>query len=128
MSEQICTLLPNRHRYDGASSIFVATPLMDMVEREEGFVLYCNLPGADCGKVELSIHKGILHVRAGSVLDPIPGKIHVLEICDVVYEARLRLNAAVDTTRVKATFSQGVLRVAMPFSSSGAVCIPVTKG
>lgn len=128
MNEQV-TLLPNRRHLDRATSLFTATPLMDLVEREEGFILYCNMPGVDCDEIDLTVHKGILRIRAEALFSPPPGKIHALEMNDTVYEARLRLTAAVDTAAVTAVLSCGVLRVHLPFAlKSGPVRIPVLRG
>lgn len=128
MSQQII-LLPNRRLLDRDTSLMPVTPLLDLVEREEGFILYCDLPGAESNEIELTFHKGILHIRAAVLLDPVPGKVHALEMGDTVYEARLRLTASVDTDRITAVLAGGVLRVCLPFpSNSGPTRIPVIKG
>lgn len=128
MNQQI-TILPNRRHVDRGTSLITVTPLLDLVEREEGFVLYCDLPGAEGNEIELTFHKGILHIRAAVLLRHMPGKVHALEMGDTVYEARLRLTASVDTDRITATLSGGVLRVHLPFPvSSGMTRIPVIKG
>ena len=129
MNDQVFTLLPNRRRKDRISSMLTATPLMDVVEQEGGYCLYCNVPGADCDSVDLSVDKGVLHLRAEALLEALPGKIHDLEICDIVYEVRLRLTAFVDAARVEAFLANGVLRIFLPFPRKCApVQIPVYAG
>lgn len=130
MSEDVyCVLLPNRRRKDRTSSMLTTTPLMDVVEHAEGYYLYCNVPGTECDDVELNVHKGVLHLRAEAVLSSLAGKIHAFEICDAVYEARFRLSAAIDAQNIQACFSDGVLRVTLPFSQKRApIKIPIHQG
>lgn len=121
--------LPNRRRKDRASSMLTATPLMDLVELDDGYCLFCNVPGAEQDRVDVSVHKGILHLRAEAVFEPVPGKVHALEVCDIVYEARFQLTDAVDPARVEAGLADGVLRISLPFrGKKEPVRIPVLKG
>lgn len=128
MSHRI-VLLPNRRRQDRTSAMPTSAPLTDIVESTDGFCLYCNVPGAGHEDVSVSVHKGVLHLRAEAALEPVAGKVHALEVCDVVYEAHFQLTAAIDTDSVEAGLASGVLRVFLPFARKKApVNIPVRKG
>ena len=122
-------LIPNRRQRDRVSSMLAVTPLTDLMENADGYILYCNVPGAEQSGVEVCVHNDVLRLRAESVLEPVTGKVHAFEICDIVYEARFQLSPVIDANRVEATLSNGVLSVQMPFSQKKqSVRIPVLKG
>lgn len=108
--------------------LLILSPLMDMVELPEGVCVYCNLPGVAPGDISLTVDGKFLHIRAESRLPSIRGKIHALEFNDVAYEGKLVL-PAVDTERIEASCSNGLLRVMMPFpAETQPTRIPVTTG
>lgn len=122
-------LLPNRRGRDRVSSLPTSTPLTDIVERSDGLHIYCNIPGAKHKDVDVSVHKGVLRLRAEATLESVAGRVHALEVCDVVYEAHFQLSAAVDAKTVEARLADGVLRVFLPFAKkTEPVRIPVRKG
>ena len=108
--------------------VLTVAPLIDMVELSDGVHLYCNLPNATPEAVAVTLEGKRLHIRAISRLLPIQGKIHALEFCDIVYEGTVLL-PSVDTTRIEAFLSNGLLRITMPFAPEAhLVRIPVTAG
>lgn len=113
---------------EGNGILLTATPLIDIVELEDGRCLYCNLPGVAPGEVEVTVDKEHLHIRAAARLTPFKGKIHALEFNDILYEGKVRI-PAVDSSRVEASLVNGLLRVFIPFPSlSTPVRIPVLAG
>ena len=116
----------NREVPDYGEPLLTMPPLMDMVELPEGICVYCNLPGVAPGDISLTIDGKFLHIRAESRLPSIRGKIHALEFSDITYEGKVVL-PAVDTERIEASCSNGLLRVMMPFPAEiKPVRIPVT--
>lgn len=108
-----------------AAPLPTASPLMDMVELAEGVCVYCDLPGATPGGISLTIDGNLLHIRAESRLSPLRGKVHAFEFSDIAYEGKIVL-PVIDVDRTEASFSNGLLRVMMPFpAASGPVRIPV---
>ncbi|MCC8195053.1 MAG: Hsp20/alpha crystallin family protein [Deltaproteobacteria bacterium] len=105
--------------------LLTVSPLIDLVELPEGICLYCNLPGVLPENTDVTVEGNFLYIRAASRLEPIRGKVHALEFSDIFYEGKVLL-PAVDTTRVEATLSNGLLRIMMPFArETRPVRIPV---
>lgn len=116
----------NRETADQGDPLLTISPLTDMVELAEGVCVYCNLPGVAPGDITLTIDSKFLYIRAESRLPAIRGKIHALEFSDIAYEGKVVL-PAVDTERIEASCSNGLLRVMMPFPAAiKPVRIPVT--
>lgn len=93
----------------------VVRPTMDVIEREEGFFLYLNLPGV--AKNDLSVESpGRELVIDGDTSYGLEGceRLHNLEFSDVHYHGKLALPEDVDRKAIKAELRDGVLTVFMP--------------
>ena len=113
---------------DQEKPLLTTAPLADMVELPEGVCLYCNLPGMNPDDISVIVDGNFLCIRAESRLPPLKGKVHALEFCDILYEAKYVL-PAVDKDRIEASLVDGVLRVFMPFpSETKPFRIPVREG
>lgn len=116
----------NRGAADHGNPLLTIPPLIDMVELPEGVCVYCNLPGVAPGDIFLTVDGKFLHIRAESRLPAIRGKVHALEFSDIAYEGKIVL-PVVDTERIEASCSDGLLRVMMYFpTETKPVRIPVT--
>lgn len=124
-----CPLVPDRRRLARPGAVLAIRPLLDILERRDGFHLYCNLPGVTPEDIFLELDGDVLSLKASARLFPVAGKVHALEFSDIVYEARLRLPPTVDARRVTADFDNGCLCVTLPFpDAEGRVRIPVIRG
>ncbi len=113
---------------DNDKPVLTATPLMDLVEQDDGLRLYCTLPGVAPGGAAVTMDGEFLSVRAESRLAPIRGKVHALEFCDIVYEGKIRL-PTVDISRIEASIANGLLCVFLPFPpKKPPLRIPVSAG
>ncbi len=93
----------------------VVRPTMDVIEREEGFFLYLNLPGVE--KSELSVESLSRElVVDGCTSYGLEGceRLHNLEFSDVHYHGKFTLPEDIDRGAIKAELRDGVLAVFMP--------------
>lgn len=108
-------------------------PQADLVEREDGFYLYYNIPGVSREEISLIVDAEGLHLAAGTSLGlPGRGKVHDLEFDEMIYEDHLILPGQVDGGGIQAGYSEGVLIIFMPRRGTrGGVarrrCIPVSR-
>ncbi|MDL2272421.1 Hsp20/alpha crystallin family protein [Desulfovibrio sp. OttesenSCG-928-I05] len=107
----------------------VTKPESDVVEREDGIYIFCNLPGVSEENVHLEIEDGTLHLHAASGFGQLPcGRVHALEFDDTVYDARMELGDRIEKNGISASLRNGVLHIILPFvHREGPRRIPVTQ-
>jgi HSP20 family protein len=90
-------------------------PLVAIRKEGDGFVVVAELPGVDEKGLKVTVEDVTLVLEAQNDVSEPQGYRPVLrEIAPVVYRAVFSLPDRVDTTRVKATLRNGLLRVALP--------------
>ena len=90
-------------------------PAADLVEREDGFYLYLDLPGVKKEALQVDIEESELCVSAVSSLGMCDGeRVHAMEFGDVEYQAKFTLADMVDKQRIGAQLVNGVLTIYMP--------------
>lgn len=109
---------------DMPSSIRAATrgafPALNMGTTDEAVEIYAFAPGLDPARLEVSVDKGLLTI-AGERASELPdesGKsdIYSNERFAGSFRRAVTLPAEVDTTRIEATYRNGVLRILVPRS------------
>lgn len=125
---------------DGFNAVFVErrrkemgdtmllVPRTDMVETDDGFVLYCSMAGVRRTDIFLSLENGFLVLRAEARLAKLPGKVHALEFADAIFQNRIELPKNVDALRISASFSNGLLRVFLPYAEKRSERITINEG
>ena len=88
---------------------------VDLLEFDDRWEAFLDLPGVRLEDVELLVDRGILRVTA-TRRRTIPSGSTILrrELADVSWDERFRLGEDVDRTRIDATLVDGVLRVTLP--------------
>jgi len=118
LQDEINRLFGNARENDSSSATAMWIPLVDVHEYSDRFELYVDLPGVDPAKVELTLDGGILTLSGerspaarkegeeaqGQRLERGYGQFH----------RRFVLPDTVDSDRVNATGSHGVLTVTIP--------------
>ena len=90
-------------------------PAADLVEREDGFYLYLDVPGVQKDDLTVDIEESELSVEAISSIGVCGGeRVHAMEFGDVEYHARFTLADTVDRQRIGAQLENGVLTIFMP--------------
>lgn len=79
-----------------------ATPLVDIFENGDGFLIVADLPGVDAQGLKVEYNPPELRVEA---------RAHVGSDSELLYERRFELGSGVDPETISAQLTQGVLRI-----------------
>ena len=95
-----------------------AFPALDVGTTEEAVEIYAFAPGIDMSKLDVSVDKGLLTI-SGERADDLPQEdekvtVYAHERFGGTFERVVSLPADVDSSRVDATYRNGVLRIAIP--------------
>ncbi len=104
-------VFPGRGIFDRTTS-----PPLDMMETEDGYVVYCDLPGMDEKSLELSVASNVLTIK-GERKSPEVGKdakIYRDETWEGAFQRTLALPSPVDNDKIEAELRDGVLKVLIP--------------
>jgi HSP20 family protein len=102
---------PGRGIFDRAAS-----PALDLVETDDGFEIYCDLPGIAEKDLELSITNGVVTIKGErKPSDKVEGtKTYRSELWAGSFQRTLSLPSQVDAEKVSAELSNGVLHISVP--------------
>ncbi|GFM32228.1 Hsp20/alpha crystallin family protein [Desulfovibrio subterraneus] len=90
-------------------------PAADFVEREDGFYLYLDMPGARRENLVVHIEEDELTIQASSSYGLCGGeRVHAMEFGDVEYHAQFSLTDTMDKQRIGAQLVNGVLSIFIP--------------
>jgi HSP20 family protein len=104
-------VFPGRGIFDRTTS-----PALDMLESENGYVVYCDLPGMDEKSLELSVASNVLTIK-GERKSPEIGKdskVYRDETWQGVFQRTLAMPSPVDSDNIEAELKNGVLRIFVP--------------
>lgn len=92
---------------------------MDATRTEDGLVLRFDLPGIDPDSIEVTVDRGVLSVSAKRDEELAEGeKPYVRERVTGTFSRRIRLGSAIDSDKVEAGYSRGVLTVRVPVAEA----------
>lgn len=93
----------------------VYTPPLDIHETPEGLALEADLPGVSQDHLEVRVEDNVLSIY-GKVVWPVPEGARLIyeEIRPGDFHRSFILSDEVDTEKIVADFSQGVLRLILP--------------
>jgi HSP20 family protein len=95
------------------------SPAIDVREHENDFTVTAELPGLTADDVELRIENGVLSLTGEKKEEKTDGtEGHVIERRFGSFERSFTLPRGVDTTKVDAKFTDGVLTVTVPKAAS----------
>lgn len=118
LQEEINRLFGNTRENDSSSATATWVPAVDIHEYVDRFELYVDLPGVDPSKVDLTLDGGVLTL-SGERLQPAAKageetQGQRIERGHGQFHRRFVLPDTVDSERVNASGSQGVLTVTIP--------------
>jgi HSP20 family molecular chaperone IbpA len=93
----------------------VYTPAVDIVERKDDILLIADMPGVDEHSVDITLEKNVLTI-SGAVEDDFPRE-HRLALAEYGvgdFQRTFTLSDEVDSERIQATVSNGVLKLVLP--------------
>lgn len=102
---------------------------IDAYRRGDSFVVHFDLPGVDPDKVDLTVERNSLTIRAERAWNQEEGdQIVVQERPQGVFTRQLLLGEGLDTERIEASYDAGVLTIRLPVASHAKPRrVPVTS-
>jgi HSP20 family molecular chaperone IbpA len=95
-------------------------PATDILEREDGYYLYLDLPGVGVDSLRLELKDNELSVRGTARLTPASGERFVeVEFSHGEFRRAFTLTEAVDRERIRARLKDGVLEIFLPRTGPG---------
>ena len=90
-------------------------PATDIIEKEETILLLADMPGADKNAIDITLEDNVLTIQ-GCVEEKDPEGARLLHSEYGVgdYHRSFTLNDTIDQSKIKASFSTGVLRLELP--------------
>jgi HSP20 family protein len=90
-------------------------PDVDILEREDAFVIHADLPGADESSIDVRLDKGVLTLDARLARDPEAeaNALH-LEYRTGGYHREFRISEKIDAAAVNGKMKDGVLELVLP--------------
>lgn len=96
----------------------ITMPTTDILEREDGFHIYMDLPGVDPENLTIDLEQNELTFRGSSVYSAGQGQGLRNEFGPLVYERIFTLSDMVDRENIKAVVKDGVLDLFLPKAQS----------
>jgi len=104
-------VFPRRGLFDRATS-----PALDLVETEEGYTVFCDLPGMEQKDLELSVASNVLTIKGErkAAENAKESKVYRNETWSGTFQRTLAIPSAVDANKIEAELKNGVLSVHLP--------------
>ena len=92
---------------------------MDVWQADDGYHVALDLPGIDPGSVEITCERNVLTIRANRSPEYEEGhNVLLAERPQGNFTRQLQVGDALDTTKVEATYNNGVLMLTIPMAES----------
>jgi HSP20 family protein len=120
--------------FGGATGSRVWVPAMDVAERRDAYIVQAELPGVSPDQVDVSFEQNVLTIRGSkpaSFDTANEGELRLFaaERVHGGFERAVRLPEFVDTDRIEASFSNGLLTVTVPKAKAAQLRkITITPG
>ena len=100
---------------DRSTGIFdrATSPAIDVVEQNDGFTVFCDLPGVDQKDIDVSIGNNVLTVKGEKKMPARSDKAKFFRKDEWVgsFQRTLALPATVDAEKITADLTDGVLQI-----------------
>jgi HSP20 family protein len=117
------TLTTNENRATGAnqngtSRVNYLTPLANIVETNDGYLLEAEMPGVDKSGLQITVENGELVIVGRRTAYESPGTLLYGETRPVDYRRVFEVDHSIDSARITAKIEQGVLKLTLPKSEA----------
>jgi len=97
----------------------VWVPAIDVVEKQDAYLLYAELPGVDASAVDISFEQNVLTLKGtkpSSIETAKDGEVRVYAAERITgsFERSVRLPEFVDSDKIQAEFINGLLKITVP--------------
>jgi HSP20 family protein len=99
---------------NGASRVSYATPLANIVETKDGYLLEAEMPGVNKEGLEITVDNGSLTILGRRAGYESKGELLHRESRDNDYRRVFELDPSIDAGRIGAKMENGVLQVTLP--------------
>jgi HSP20 family protein len=89
-------------------------PDVDILEREDAFVIHADLPGVDEGSVDIRLDQGVLTLDARPTVETTESDAMHLEYRSGSYHRQFRISEKIDSAAVTGKMKDGVLELVLP--------------
>ena len=115
-SKELNRLFDRDSTHDSSCTSCNWAPAMDVVEKDDNYVVTMDLPGLRKEEVELTLHNNHLSIKGERKIehDEKTESVYRSERIRGTFERALKLPTAVNTDNVEATFENGVLMIRLP--------------
>tara|TARA_R110002020_G_scaffold32448_4_gene99835 strand:- start:5973 stop:6509 length:537 start_codon:yes stop_codon:yes gene_type:complete len=117
----------------GNGPAWMATPAVDVVERDDAYEITADMPGMDDKNIDVSLANGGLTIHGEKREDSTDESVdhYIRERRYGAFERRFALPEDVNADKIQASYANGVLRVTLPKNPGAASAkrrIDVKKG
>jgi HSP20 family protein len=113
------TLQREQSRTNGRTQrVEFLTPLANIVETTDGYLLEAEMPGVSKDGLEVTIENGELLIIGHRAKQEVVGKPVYRESRENDYRRVFELDPSIDTTKIAAKMEQGILRLHLPKADS----------
>lgn len=110
--------IPSTKTADGTSRVSYLTPLANIHETSDGYVLEAEMPGVDKSGLELTVENGELTIRGQRKGYETKGQTVYRESRSADYRRVFEIDPSIDTSKITAKIEQGVLTLHLPKAES----------
>ncbi len=91
------------------------TPAIDIIEREDHYLMLADLPGASEDSIDVTVNRDILTITAEARMEPVEGMNEdYSEFGSCRYSRTFRVLDDIDRDNIKAQYRAGVLSLRIP--------------
>jgi HSP20 family protein len=105
---------PTSQTENGANRVNYLTPLANILETKDGYVLEAEIPGVNKDGLEISVENGELTIVGHRAPAENRGREMYRESRAFDYRRSFELDPSIDTTKITAKVDQGVLTLHLP--------------
>ena len=99
---------------NGATRMQFLTPLANIIETKDGYILEAEMPGVKKEGLEVTVENGQLTIVGRRTAYSGPGQAIYRESRDHDYRRVFEIDSSIDTAKVSARMDQGLLTLHLP--------------
>jgi len=115
---QVLSQPQSRAVQNGTSASKFVTPLANILENQDGYVLEAEMPGVNREGLEVTVENGQLTIIGRRQRTTNGSQPVYRESRDFDYRRVFELDPTIDSSRIQAKIDQGVLRLTLPKTES----------